>query len=180
MIQFHQTGISARYCLLLFAALGFAMHTGIIRADDKQQTVEDPRVVVQENLAELPDVQVVSDDQDPDSSPVLVDKSDQLMEISRLPLTYVQKHVPFLTKRNIIFFGRFELDAAHYSSGVLKDDNGFNLRRFRLGLAGEVRFWPDWTYKLEVDLTDAENRIADVYLSRRSENGVHSGSVTKQ
>jgi hypothetical protein len=68
MIQFHQTGIPARYCLLLFAALGLAMHTGITRADDNQQTIENPRVVVQENLAELPDVRVVSDDQDPVSS----------------------------------------------------------------------------------------------------------------
>jgi hypothetical protein len=59
------------------------MHTGIAGADDNQQTIENPRVVVQENLAELPDVQVVSDDQDPDSGPVLVDKTDQLMEISR-------------------------------------------------------------------------------------------------
>jgi hypothetical protein len=53
------------------------------------------------------------------------------MEISRLPLTYVQEHVPFLTKRNIIFFGRFELDAAHYSTGALNDDNGLNIRRGR-------------------------------------------------
>ncbi len=168
--MFNQTEIPARYGLLLFAALGFAMHAGIIGADDKLQGFENPRVIVHENLDELPDVRVVSDDQDPDSSPVLVDKSDQLMDISRLPLTYVQEHVPFLTKRNIIFFGRFELDAAHYSSGVLKDDNGLNIRRFRLGLAGEVKFWPGWTYKLEVDLTDAENRLADIYLSRRTES----------
>jgi hypothetical protein len=32
MIQFHQTGIPARYCLLLFAALGLAMHTGTLPA----------------------------------------------------------------------------------------------------------------------------------------------------
>ena len=100
---------------------------------------------------------------------VLLDASDRVMEISRAPLTYIQENVPFLTNRNIIFFGRLELDGAHYSSGVLEDDSGFSVRRFRLGLAGRVKIWPGWNYKLEFDLTDGENSLSDAYLSWRSE-----------
>lgn len=100
---------------------------------------------------------------------VLLDKSDRVMEVSRAPLTYIQENVPFLTKRNIIFFGRLELDGAAYSSGILSDDNGFSMRRFRLGLAGRVRIWPGWNYKIEVDLTDGQNNLSDAYLSWRSE-----------
>jgi len=104
-----------------------------------------------------------------DSGVVVLDKADQLLEFSHLPLNYIQENVPFLTKRNIIFFGRLEVDYSQYSSGILEDDSGFKIRRFRLGLAGNFRFWPGWNYKLEVDLTDGENTIADTYLAWRSE-----------
>jgi len=168
---------------------------------EAQQELENPRIVIPENLQEMPDVHATSgeddepkDDQtgqDPDTSLLqkteeeiedfedemqmesadrgrqLLHKTDRFMEISRLPLTYVQDHVPFLTKRGIIFFGRLELDGAVYSSGVLEDENGFDMRRFRVGLAGHVRFWPGWNYKLEFDLTDGENTLSDAYLSWR-------------
>ena len=157
---------------------------------EEQQDLQSPRIVVPENLQEMPDVKVVSND-DPDSSftqktkeeleeleeelqldtvdksKKLLDKTDRLMEVSRRPLSYIQEHVPLLTKRDIIFFGRLELDGAIYSSGILDDDNGFNVRRFRLGLAGHVIPWPGWIYKLEVDLTDGENNLSDAYLSWR-------------
>ena len=167
----------------------------------QQQELQPPRIVVPENLQEMPEVQTISmkkevsgsDETDRDANraigpktqkeleefeaeleietvkagKVLLDKTDKLMDLSRRPLTYVQEHVPFLTKRNIIFFGRLELDGALYSSGILEDDNGFNMRRFRVGLAGNVRFWPGWNYKLEFDLTDGENTLSDAYLSWR-------------
>jgi phosphate-selective porin OprO/OprP len=41
------------------------------------------------------------------------------------------------------------------------------MRRFRVGLAGHVRFWPGWNYKVELDLTDGENTLSDAYLSWR-------------
>jgi phosphate-selective porin OprO/OprP len=100
---------------------------------------------------------------------VLLDKTDRFLEFSRTPFTYAQENVPFLTKRNIIFFGRLELDAARFSSGVLEDESGLDIRRFRLGLAGRVRFWPGWNYKIEFDLTDGENTLSDAYLSWRSD-----------
>ena len=48
----------------------------------------------------------------------------------------------------------------------------WDLRRFRLGLAGRVRFWPGWNYKVEIDLTDNENTLSDAYLSWRSDRWV--------
>lgn len=167
----------------------------------EQQDLQNPRIVVQENLLEMPDVKTVSGESDssedtqsdekPDDSvkqktekeiekledelqlgestqpKVILDKADNFMSLSRGPLTYVQEHVPFLTKRQIIFFGRLELDGAIYSSGVLEDDSVFDIRRFRAGLAGQVRVWPGWNYKLEFDLTDSENTLSDAYLSWR-------------
>ena len=103
------------------------------------------------------------------STHVVLDASNKLMEISYSPLTYIQENIPFLTKRDIIFFGRVEVDYSHYSSGILEDDSGFIIRRFRVGLAGRIRFWPGWNYKLEVDLTDGENNLSDLYLSWHSE-----------
>lgn len=168
---------------------------------NEHQALQNPRIVVPENLQEMPEVETTSsskevsgsDQTDKDSSKavrpktqkeleeleaelamesveankVLLDKTDKLLDLSRRPLSYVQEHVPFLTKRNIIFFGRLELDGALYSSGVLNDDDGFNMRRFRVGLAGQVVPWPGWNYKLEFDLTDGENTLSDAYLSWR-------------
>lgn len=170
---------------------------------DAEQALANPRIVVPENLEEMPQIDVqtreeaadqesaddgdeslfdetqesfekLTDELDIESSelseqPVL-EKTDKFMEWSRLPLTYVQDHVPFLTKRDIIFFGRLEVDYARYSSGILEDDSGFDIRRFRLGLAGHVRFWHGINYKIEFDLTDSENTLSDTYLSWRSKN----------
>jgi len=161
-----------------------------------EQALENPRIIVHENLKELPSVEVVGSSEannvtveasDPGSEELqpreqepntdntadkiggaLLGDSNKLMDLSRLPLTYVQDHVPFLTKRKIIFFGRLELDYANYSSGVLSGDSGFDVRRFRLGLAGRLKAWPDWNYKVELDLTDTENTISDAYISWHS------------
>jgi phosphate-selective porin OprO/OprP len=168
---------------------------------EQEQKLENPRIVVPENLGEMPqvDVQTSEDAADQElredrgesvvaetqgrideleqeldiessrlSDQPVLEKTDKFLEWSRLPLTYVQDHVPFLTKRHIIFFGRLEVDYAQYSSGILEDDSGFNIRRFRLGLAGHVRFWPGLNYKIEVDLTDGENTLSDAYLSWQS------------
>lgn len=163
------------------------------------QGLENPRIIIPENLTEMPQVKVYSSKEEPEGSetakqedaslleeakkridkledeldienidlsqqPVL-DKTNRFMEWSRMPLTYVQDHVPFLTKRGIIFFGRLEIDYANYSSGILEDDSGFDIRRFRLGLAGNVGRWPALNFKFEMDLTDTENTLSDAYLS---------------
>ena len=172
-----------------------------LQEQQNQQDLQNPRLVIQENLKESPDVRVVtasdqSNQPEPSESEqdhslenktkeqlaeiehqlatesaetgrLVAKKIDNFMEESRRPLTYFQEHLPFLTKRNIIFFGRLELDGAMYSEGVLDDDDGFIMRRFRLGLAGQVLAWPGWNYKLEFDLTDGENTLSDAYLSWR-------------
>ncbi len=162
------------------------------------QTITDPRIIIQENLQELPDVRIsaeaestpnhaiddvktpasVTEDVESEDESHLENaanreriflKSDPVLAASRRSLTYIQKHVPFLTKRNIFFFGRLELGGANYSSGVLKPDSDIEIRRFRMGIAGLFRFLPGWNFKFEVDLTDGENSLSDTYLSRRSE-----------
>jgi hypothetical protein len=162
-----------------------------------QQALENPRIVVPENLGEAPQVDVLTPEEAADRNPgdggiqptsdetqtdrnqleqeldiesaefsdqPVLDKTNRLMDVSRLPLTYIQDHVPFLTKRKIIFFGRLELDYAHYSSGILEDDSGFKIRRFRVGLAGNLHLWRGVNYKLELDLTDGDNTLSDAYL----------------
>ncbi len=154
----------------------------------KQQDLANPRIIVPENLHEMSEVRVVEsfraagqkieamiqDDQGSDDESsvgvIIADEGDKIMDLSRKPLAYIQKHVPFFTKRNIIFFGRLELDYSHYSNGVLEGESGFHLRRFRFGLAGQVRRLHGWNYKVEFDLSDSENTLADAYLSRHWEN----------
>ena len=174
------------------------------RKQEQDHGLKNPRIVIPENLKEMPQLEVVTPADkaaeeirqggQPEthvdeigeelrehlkevqnakgdaatSGPELLDKTDEIMDLSRLPLTYIQEHVPFLTKRKIIFFGRLEVDYNHYSSGVLADESGLEVRRFRLGLAGRVVFWPSWNYKLEVDLTDSTNTLSDAYLSYHS------------
>ncbi len=169
---------------LVFMSASCAGQIEDSQTEDKQD-LENPRIAVQENLEEMYEVKTVTKEKNLSESRIEADKtpaqapksespdnpmlrnSDKVLEVARLPLTYVQEHVPYFTKRNIIFFGRLELDGAIYS-GILDQDSGFDIRRFRLGIAGLFRFWPGWNYKLEIDLTDGQNSLADVYLSRYS------------
>jgi len=43
------------------------------------------------------------------------------------------------------------------------------VRRLRLGLAGYVKFWEGWNYKLEVDLTGGESTLSDAYIAYRTQ-----------
>jgi len=83
---------------------------------------------------------------------------------------FLQENIPFLHDRNAVFFGRVEADYASYS-GALKDESGSELRRLRLGLAGKVKIWDKWSYKLELDLTDTSSSLSDFYLSHHTPNG---------
>ena len=108
---------------------------------------------------------------DPEARPVekAFTNTGKLVDLSRRPFIFLEQKVPFFAKRNIIFFGRLEVDAVNYASGVLSDDSGVAIRRFRLGLAGSVRFWESWNYKLELDLTDSESTLSDAYLAYRTQ-----------
>ncbi len=92
----------------------------------------------------------------------------KVVEASRRPLIFIEQKIPFFSKRNILFFGRLELDVARYNNGVLKEDGGVEVRRLRLGIAGQVRFLKGWNYKFELDLTDKESTLADAYFSYRT------------
>lgn len=135
------------------------------------------RLILPENLQEMHDVEVQSPDEtegasaqaSSSASPVVLERTNKLMDLSRRPLTFIQDKVPFLTKRGILFFGRLELDAVRYTSGILEPDSGLEVRRFRVGLAGRMfPSWENWNYKIEIDLTDGENTISDNYLSWHS------------
>lgn len=90
------------------------------------------------------------------------DKSilDHLKSIPSL-LQSVPERVPFIRNWGLIFFGRSELDYAHYSSGATKHDSGFRVRSLRAGLARA--FEHNLSVKAEVDLTDGDSNFADLY-----------------
>jgi phosphate-selective porin OprO/OprP len=131
---------------------------------ETEQAPQKPRIDIHENLMQTP-ADPDADRRTEDKEPTAPETSDEPVDDPWRPLINIQEDVPFLTKRNIVFFGRLELDQAHYSSGILKDQSGFDVRRFRLGLAGIIKARPGLSYKFEVDLTDSENTLSDAYLS---------------
>jgi len=76
-------------------------------------------------------------------------------------LQSVPERVPFIRNRGLIFFGRTEIDYAHYSSGITKSDSGFRIRSLRVGLA--KAFEHNMSAKAEIDLTDGDSNFADLY-----------------
>ena len=80
-------------------------------------------------------------------------------------LQSVPERVPFIGDRGLIFFGRTEIDYAHYSSGITKDDSGFRVRSLRVGLAHALKH--NISLKAEIDLTDGDSSFADLYVRYR-------------
>lgn len=67
-----------------------------------------------------------------------------------------------LLGRSYVFFGRVEGDGALYSGGALASEDGAEIRRLRVGIAGVLS--DRLSYKLELDLTDRTSTLADSYL----------------
>ena len=67
-----------------------------------------------------------------------------------------------LLGRDFLFFGRVEGEAAVYTDDVFDGENGAQIRRLRVGLAGVLS--DQLTYKGEVDLTDKTATLSDIYL----------------
>ena len=67
-----------------------------------------------------------------------------------------------LLGRSYLFFGRVEGEAAIYSDGIFDGENGAQIRRLRVGLAGVLS--DNLTYKGELDLTDKTTTLSDTYL----------------
>jgi hypothetical protein len=69
-----------------------------------------------------------------------------------------------LQGRKLIFFGQLDGEYADYDIPSFIDQDGFELRRFRLGLAGLSPWFKNFSYKLEVDLADGSSSISDAYI----------------
>lgn len=69
--------------------------------------------------------------------------------------------------------GRIHLDYAAHDEDERDLDNGFELRRARLGLSGRID--DDWRYKIEYDFAGGSATAKDVYLAY---TGFGSGTLT--
>ena len=67
-----------------------------------------------------------------------------------------------LLGRSYVFFGRIEPEYATYFDGILKDEDGFQLRRVRVGMVGVLT--DKLSYKGAFDLTDGTFDFSDFYL----------------
>jgi len=70
-----------------------------------------------------------------------------------------------LRGRQFKFVGRLEGDAAGYNIESFVNQDGGEIRRFRVGLAGLNPWFENVSYKLEVDLSDGDSTISDAYLN---------------
>lgn len=108
----------------------------------------------------------------------LLGRLSELIPLTRAPFEMIESERSFFQKRDMYFFGRIDGEAVNFSSGVLADDSGVDVRRLRLGVVGRFANVKELSYKLEFDLGDSENRLADVYLGWNSERwgSVHVGN----
>ncbi|MDX2350390.1 MAG: porin, partial [Porticoccus sp.] len=85
-------------------------------------------------------------------------------------MSTLPEYVPGLAGNNWIFFGRAEGEYAHFSSGRLSDDSGYNFRSLRAGLVKV--FYKRATVKMEVDFTDSDSNWTDLYVRFNTELGL--------
>ncbi len=138
--------------------------------DELKSSAKQEPIPVELQMDELVDDEIIGEAQSPqqavsdraETEPANAKKS-IYDHIKALPeyLQSVPERVPFLRNRGLIFFGRAELDYAHYSSGITKGDSGFRVRSLRAGLA--KAFKHNLSMKAEVDLTDGDSNFADLY-----------------
>lgn len=69
-----------------------------------------------------------------------------------------------LLGRQFQFFGRIEGDIAFYRIPSFTDEDGAEIRRFRVGVAGLNPWFKNLSYKLEFDLADGSSSISDAYI----------------
>ncbi len=134
-------------------------------AEDLKQSKEEISAVEQHDDSELE-----PEDQDDNTSELTFKEKSfhdhwhsipEYLQAIPVFLQSVPDRVPFIRDRELIFFGRGELDYAHYSSGITKNDSGFRVRSFRVGLA--KAFEHNLSVKAEIDLTDGDSNFADLY-----------------
>jgi phosphate-selective porin OprO/OprP len=69
-----------------------------------------------------------------------------------------------LEGRQLIIFGRLEGEFALYDIPALDGENGADLRRFRIGLAGVQPWWENISYKFELDLGSGSVDLSSMYV----------------
>lgn len=84
--------------------------------------------------------------------------SDEVSENTQDALTLKR----LLLGRSYTFIARVEADYASYFDGILVDEDGFALRRARVGMVGVLT--DSLSYKGELDITDGTNNFSDLYL----------------
>lgn len=104
---------------------------------------------------------------EPESTVQQAEKKSLVDYLQAIPvyLQSVPDRVPFIRDRGLIFFGRTEVDYAHYTSGVLSSDSGFRVRSIRAGLAKAFPY--SVSMKAEIDLTDGDSNFSDLYVRYR-------------
>ena len=78
-----------------------------------------------------------------------------------------------LLGRSYMFIGKVEFEYAAYFDGILKGEDGFDIRRLSAGMVGVLT--DTISYKGEFDLTDNVNNFSDFYLQWDS---IRFGSLT--
>jgi phosphate-selective porin OprO/OprP len=126
-----------------------SIHENLETLSEDAETADGLR---KETASDIPDEQQQENSAGTSTSPI--DESDEppaedksiLGFFKSIPgyLQSVPDRVPFIRDRGLIFFGRTEIDYAHYSSGITKSD-----------------------VKAEIDLTDGDSNFADLYVRYR-------------
>ena len=70
-----------------------------------------------------------------------------------------------LLDRKFKIFGRLEGEFAFYDIPSLESQDGADLRRFRIGIAGVISLFERLSYKLELDLKDQSSTISSAYIT---------------
>ena len=154
-----------------------AVNENLGSIQEDSETADDLKRAQQEQLPSSEEQQVEDIDTEKPAEPTAptppspeqpateqeVEKKSLLDYFKSIPgyLQSVPDRVPFIRDRGLIFFGRTEIDYAHYSSGIAKSDSGFRIRSLRVGLANAYKY--NISAKAEVDLTDGDSNFADLY-----------------
>jgi phosphate-selective porin OprO/OprP len=115
-------------------------------------------------IVEKPDPGNLDPDKAETETPAQAEVKKSFLERMNTIPAYLQSvpdRIPFIRDRGLIFFGRAELDYAHYSSGSAKNDSGFRVRSLRAGLANTYKY--NISAKAEFDFTDGDSNFADLY-----------------
>jgi len=148
-----------------------SIHENLETLQEDAKSSEDLKQEETENLTTEPELPDATDDKLDLQTEAPTEPAGQKKSIldyfKSIPgyLQSVPERVPFIRDRGLIFFGRTELDYAHYSSGVTKSDSGFRLRSLRAGLAQALKH--NISLKAEIDLTDGDSNFADLYVRYR-------------